>query len=77
MKKALVIFSAFLILAAFAPQRASAEVDFNLGIKGGMSFAKIRAEEMMEDFCSLKKPVVGAFFSLNLNDFLAVQPEVR
>jgi hypothetical protein len=77
MKKVLVVFAAFLILAAFIPQKASAEVDFDLGIKAGISLAKIRFDEgMMEDFCSLKKPVVGAFFSLNLNDFLSVQPEI-
>lgn len=77
MKKVLVVFAVVLLLATFAPQRASAEVTFDLGVKGGLSLAKIKLDEVeAEDFGSLKKPVVGAFFSLNLNDFFSVQPEI-
>ena len=75
MKKIFTVLAAVLFLAAFIPQQASAEVTFNLGAKGGFSFAKIKFDEIPEDFCSLKKPVVGVFFSLNLNDFLSIQPE--
>jgi hypothetical protein len=76
MKKNLAVFGAILLFAFIIPRPAAAEVDFDLGVKGGLSLAKIKFDEAGEDFCSLKKPVFGAFLSLNLHEFFSIQPEI-
>jgi hypothetical protein len=77
MKKALVVFAAVLFLAAVVPQPAAAETTFDLGVKGGISMAKVKFSDGPEGgFDNLNKPVFGVFFSLNLNEFFSIQPEV-
>ena len=74
MKKAFVILSVFLCVAAFAPRPAAASVDF--GLKGGLSMSNITWSTGDTDATSLTKPVFGAFVAFNLGPVLAVQPEV-
>ncbi len=76
MKKILVVFAALSVLAAVIPQPAAAETTFDLGVKGGLSMAKVKFSDAEEPFSSLNKPVFGVFFSLNLNTFFSIQPEV-
>ena len=75
MKKGIGVFSALLLLAAFMPSPLTAGVDFDLGVKGGLSLSK-NVWSNGPTSGTLPKPVVGAFFSLNLNKTLAIQPEI-
>jgi len=75
MKKAIGVLSAVLLLAAFMPSPLTAGVDFDLGVKGGLSLSK-NAWSNGPTSGTLPKPVAGAFFSLNLNKTLAIQPEI-
>jgi hypothetical protein len=74
MKQGILAFTGGLLLAVFAPSPVRAEVDFHLGVKGGLSLSKINVTG--ESFPSLGKPVFGAFFAFGLSERLAVQPEV-
>ncbi len=76
MKKGLGVFAAVLLLAAVIPQPAAADVTFDLGVKGGISLAKVKTSDEIFDWCNLMKPVLGVFFSLNLNEQFSVQPEI-
>lgn len=81
MKRACVVLSAVLFASAFVALPASAKVDFDLGIKGGMSWAKVNFSgggplPEGEEFCNLKEPVYGFFLAINFNPTFAIQPEV-
>ncbi len=78
MKRASLVFLSVLVLAAFFPRQAAAEVTFDLGIKGGISFAKTAERYAGEDFPSkaLKSPAFGVFAAFNLNKSFTLQPEV-
>jgi hypothetical protein len=78
MKKVLGVFVAMLILAAFVPRPAVAGVTFDLGIKGGISLARVNWVDLgVEDPSTmLTQPVFGAFVAINLNQVFTVQPEV-
>ena len=77
MKKAIVVLAAVLVVVSFFPRPASAGVDFDLGLKGGMAFTNLRFSDMEGDlYQTLGKPVFGAFFAFNLTPCLAIQPEV-
>lgn len=62
---------------AFVPSMLSADVNFDLGVKGGLSSSKVKFEEGGPGLPikSLGKPVFGVFFSLNLNPTFSIQPE--
>jgi Outer membrane protein beta-barrel domain len=73
-KKALIVLTVFLCVAAFAPRPAAASVDF--GLKGGLSLSNITWSSGDVDATSLMKPVFGAFVAFNLGPVFAIQPEV-
>ncbi len=79
MKKAWVVYLSGLLLAAFVPRTAGAEVTFDLGIKGGVSFAKTASlvggeKQPLSD--ALNRPVLGAFLAVNFDKTFTLQPEV-
>jgi len=81
MKKTLVVFVAVLFLAAFVPRSAEAEVTFDLGIKGGVSLARIMEIDLSsgglkDPSSTMTKPVFGGFVAINLNQTFTFQPEV-
>ncbi len=76
MKKCALIFAAALLLTALAPQPVAAAVDFDLGIKAGVSLAKIKWSDETEATCNLIQPVFGVFASFNLTKNIAIQPEI-
>ena len=77
MKKAFLVFTAVLLIAALAPRPAAAAVNFNFGIKAGASFAN----NVWSDDDGLEKalvrPTFGAFVVFNLTPMIAIQPEVN
>jgi len=74
-KRCVVVCAVVLLLAAFAAGPAVAAVDFDLGIKAGVSMAtyKWTGESASS---SLTKPVFGVFFAYNINRNFAIQPEL-
>lgn len=78
MKKGVGVFAASMLLLAFWPRPAAAGVTFDLGIKGGISFARVNWIDMGEEDPSkfLAQPVFGAFVAINLNKVFTLQPEV-
>jgi hypothetical protein len=78
MKKAFLVCLSVLVLVAFVPRPAAAEVTFDLGIKGGISFAKTMEIYDGEKYSSraLKGPIFGVFAAINLSKLLTFQPEV-
>jgi len=81
MKKASLIFLSVLLLAAFVPRPAAAEVTFDLGIKGGVSLAntveRYDGEILFPTTSSFISPVFGGFVAINLSDVFTLQPEVH
>jgi len=75
MKRCVVVCAVVLLLAAFAAGPAVAAVDFDLGIKAGVSMAtyKWTGESASQ---SLTKPVFGVFAAFNLSKSFAIQPEL-
>jgi hypothetical protein len=79
MKKACLVFLCVLMLAAFVPRQAAAEVTLDLGIKGGISFANTMEVWEGDEYPTtspLVSPVFGAFVSINLSKMFTFQPEV-
>jgi hypothetical protein len=78
MKKVLGVVSAALLLAALLPSPAAAGVTFDLGIKAGVSFARVNwIDEGAEDASGfMAQPVFGAFVAINVNKTFTFQPEV-
>jgi hypothetical protein len=78
MKKTLGFLLAVALLAVFIPKPASAEVTFDLGIKGGASFARIHYMYFgdLDDSKSLTLPVFGGFLAINVNETFTLQPEI-
>ncbi|MBP1770615.1 MAG: hypothetical protein H6P96_1233 [Candidatus Aminicenantes bacterium] len=73
-KRCVVLCAVVLLLAAFAAGPAAAAVDFDLGIKAGVSMATYKWTGG-EASGSLTKPVFGVFFAYNINRNFAIQPE--
>jgi hypothetical protein len=78
MKKVFLVCLSILVLVAFVPRPAAAEVTFDLGIKGGISFAKTTELYDGEKYPSsaLKSPILGIFAAINLSKLFTFQPEV-
>ncbi|MCX6571702.1 MAG: porin family protein [Candidatus Aminicenantes bacterium] len=76
MKKGLLVFSVALLLAALVPQAVAAAVDIDLGVKGGVSLAKLKWSDDTEASSNLTQPVFGVFAAFNLNKSFAIQPEI-
>jgi hypothetical protein len=74
MKKGVLVFAVAALLVAFVPRPAAA-VDFDLGVKGGLSMATYKWTGS-EASNSLTRPVFGAFIAFNLNKTFAIQPEI-
>ncbi len=75
MKKGILIFTVVLLFAAFVPRPVAAAINFDLGVKGGLSLASYKwTGESASDV--LTRPVFGVFFAFNLNKTFAIQPEV-
>jgi hypothetical protein len=77
MKKTVVIL-AVLIAAASGPRPVSAAVDFDLGLKAGLSLAQISftGDVSYGDLSLLARPVFGAFFAYHITPMFSVQPEI-
>ena len=77
MKRCVVVCAVVLLLAAFAavPAAAAAAVDFDMGIKAGVSMATYKWTDS-ETSQSLTRPVFGVFAAFNLNKSFAIQPEI-
>jgi hypothetical protein len=75
MKKGFLVLAAVLLLVTFIPRPVTAAIDFNLGVKAGVSMSayKWTGESYSK---SLTRPVFGVFFAFNLNRSFAIQPEV-
>lgn len=78
MKKAVVVLAAALVVAAFIPRPASAEVTFALGVKGGLSLAQMSFNGGLpsDGLTHLARPVFGAFFAFKFSPALSIQPEI-
>jgi len=78
MKKTVVILSMIFLAATFMPRPASAAVDFDLGLKAGLSLAQISftGDVTYGDLSLLARPVFGAFFAFNITPVFSVQPEL-
>jgi hypothetical protein len=79
MKKAAVVCVCALLAVAFVPREAEAEVTFDLGLKGGISFAnttEVYDGVKYPTTSALTGPVFGVFVSINLNKTFSFQPEV-
>jgi hypothetical protein len=74
-KRCVGVCAGILLLAAFTAGPAVAAVDFDLGIKAGVSIATYKWTDG-ETSCSLKKPVIGVFAAFNLTRCFAIQPEI-
>lgn len=75
MKKGILVFAVALLFVAFVP-RPVAAVDFDLGVKGGMSLASYKWSDETSASKSLTGPVFGVFAAFNFSKTLAIQPEV-
>lgn len=75
MKKGILVFAVALLLVAFVPRPAAA-VDFDLGVKGGLSMASYKWSDDTSASKSLTGPVFGVFAAFNFSKTLAIQPEV-
>ena len=75
MKRCVVVCAVVLLLAAFAAGPVMAAVDFDLGIKAGVSMATYKWTDEAASK-SLTKPVFGVFFAYNINRNFAIQPEI-
>jgi hypothetical protein len=76
MKKGILVFTVALLFAAFVPRPVAAAIDFDWGIKGGLSLASEKWSDDSSASKLLGKPVFGVFFTFNLNKSFAIQPEV-
>ena len=78
MKKAVIVLSTIIIVAVYMPRPASAAVDLDLGLKGGLSLAQISfaGDVTYDDSSLLARPVFGAFFAYNITSMFSVQPEI-
>lgn len=81
MKRSMTLTVVFLLLTMFMPRPALSETTFDLGIKGGVSFARFWVggpepvvTRLTEN--ALVRPVLGVFFSINLNKAFAIQPGI-
>ena len=78
MKKVAVVGVCALLTLAFVPRQAAAEVTFDLGLKGGISFAnttEVYDGTKYPTTSALTKPVFGVFVSINLNKTFSLQTE--
>ena len=78
MKKAAVVCVCALFALTFVPRQAEAEVTFDLGLKGGISFAntlEVYEGTKYPTTSALTGPVFGVFVSINLNKTFSFQPE--
>lgn len=76
MKKGILVFTVALLFAAFIPQPVAAAIDFDLGVKAGVSLAKIKWSDETAASGNLIQPVFGVFAAFNLNKSFAIQPEI-
>lgn len=74
MKKSVLVIAVVLILTALDPRSAAAQVTLAPGVKGGLSISTLRASG--ESWSSLKRPALGAFLSINLDQTISIQPEI-
>jgi hypothetical protein len=78
MKKALGVLFCVVLVTAFLPRPAAAEVTLDLGLKGGINLASVKYSFLGEgdNSSSVLNPVIGGFLAINLNKTFAFQPEV-
>ncbi len=76
MKKSATALAAILMLAAFMPRPALAEVTFDLGAKAGVSISNARWNDDDGTEKPLVRPTFGVFAAVNITPNLALQPEI-
>ena len=81
MKNNVCVRAAVLFLAVLFPVSVTAAVKFDLGLKAGVSIARIREaydepSYGVEYSDRLTRPVFGAFVAINLAEWFAIQPEI-
>jgi hypothetical protein len=78
MKRTLGFLLSVVLLAVFVPQPASADVTFDLGIKGGVALTSLKYsyEGEADNSSSTLNPIIGGFLAINLNKTFTFQPEV-
>jgi len=77
MRKALLAFTAALLIVALAPRPVAAAVNFNFGIKAGLSLANNVWSDDDGTEKTLARPTFGALAVFNLTPMIAIQPEVN
>jgi hypothetical protein len=78
MKKMLGALLSVALLAVVVPQPASAEVTFDLGLKGGVALTSLKWSDEGEpdNSTSILTPIIGGFLTINVNKTFAFQPEI-
>jgi hypothetical protein len=74
MKKLLVLLAA---IAVMFPARAQDDDKFDFGLKLGVSFAFKKFDMKPDNTTPLYGPVGGIFGEININNYLAIRPEIN
>ena len=77
MKKAVLVCSVVLVLAALASAPLKAATTFNFGIKAGASFANNLWSDDDGTEKTIVRPTFGAFALINITPTIAIQPELN
>lgn len=76
MKRCVVVCIGVFVLAAFAVLPSAAAVDFNLGIKAGVTMSNVKWSDDDGEEKSLIRPIFGVFALIRVNPTLEIQPEI-
>jgi len=63
-------------LACVLSVSSVAQTKVEVGFKGGASFARFQGEDISYDVDTKNGFTVGGFFTVNVNNYLAIQPEI-
>jgi len=77
MKKGILVFTAFLTLAALVAVPAVAATTFDFGAKAGASFFKNDWSDNDGSERTLTRVTIGAFALVNITSMIALQPEIN
>jgi len=77
MKKSVWVCAAVLLLVAFVPKPAVAGAKINFGLKAGMSMSNVKWSDDDGEEKALWKPTFGIFAQIDINETLAIQPELN
>ena len=65
-----------IVLACVLSVSSVAQTKVEVGLKGGASFARFQGEDISYDVDTKNGFTVGGFFTVNVNNYLAIQPEI-